>query len=47
MLSFFCLAILKVLDEEDHQEGNNSGACIDDELPGIREMTYRAKECPE
>lgn len=35
-LDGFTVAILGVLDEEDHQKGDDSGACIDDKLPSIR-----------
>src|SRR3954462_3232349 len=32
------VAVLRVLDEEDHKKRNDFGAGINDELPGIREM---------
>jgi hypothetical protein len=31
------IAILGVLDQEDHEEGHNRGAGIDHQLPGVRE----------
>ena len=30
-----CVAVLGVLNEEDHQEGDDGGAGVDDQLPGI------------
>ena len=34
-LNGFAVAILCVLDEEDHQEGDDGGACVNDELPCV------------
>ncbi len=36
------VAILRILNQEDHQEGHNGGAGINDQLPGIA----KAKERP-
>ena len=35
------VAVLRVLNQEDHQESDNRGACIDDQLPGIGKMKNR------
>jgi hypothetical protein len=43
----FGIAILHVLDEENHQEGDNRGAGIDDELPGVGEVKKRAGDGPK
>lgn len=29
------VAVLRVLDQEQHQEGDDRGAGVDDELPGV------------
>lgn len=34
--------VLRVLDQEDHQEGNDRRPGIDDELPRVRETKHRA-----
>lgn len=31
----FAVAVLGILDQEHHQEGDYCGASIDDELPGV------------
>jgi len=41
------IAILGVLDQEDHQEGDDGGAGIDDELPGITEVKNRTGRRPD
>jgi hypothetical protein len=40
------VAVLGILDEKDHQEGNNSRACVDDELPGIGKLKQRPADRP-
>src|SRR4030095_11839318 len=35
-MSRFCIAILRILNEKDHQESNNCRYGIDNEQPGIR-----------
>src|SRR5690606_15735650 len=40
------VAVLRVLDEEHHQEGDDGGAGVDDELPGIGEAEERAAYRP-
>ena len=35
-LNGFAVAVLRVLDEKDHQEGDNGGASVNDELPCVR-----------
>src|SRR5260221_11011505 len=54
----FRVAVLGVLDQEDHQESDDGGAGVDDELPRVGEMEdwagggpddddqYRQEECP-
>ena len=41
------IAVLSVLDEEDHEEGDDSGSCVDDELPGIGEVKHGASDGPD
>src|SRR6266852_8638223 len=43
----FSVAILGVLDEKNHQESDDRGPGIDDELPCIREMEVRSAKSPE
>ena len=38
------VAILRVLDQEHHEEGDDGRAGIDDELPGIRVVEVRARD---
>lgn len=45
-LDGFAVTILRVLDEEYHQEGDNGGASIDDELPCIGEIKQRSGDTP-
>ncbi len=40
------VAVLGVLDEEDHQEGDDGGAGVDDELPGVGVVEDGAGERP-
>ena len=42
-----CVAVLGVLNQEDHQEGNDGGSGIDDELPGVRIVKCRARQGPD
>jgi len=39
-------AVLRILDEEDHQKSHDGRARIDDELPGVRIIEYGATERP-
>ena len=40
------IAVLGVLDEEDHEEGNDGGRGIDHQLPGIVEVEERPADRP-
>src|SRR5436190_8158281 len=40
------VAVLGILHEEDHQERDNSGACVDDQLPSIRIVKRRTRNGP-
>jgi hypothetical protein len=40
------IAILRVLNQENHEKGDNGGPGIDDELPGIRVTEYRSCDRP-
>ena len=41
-MSRFGIAVLRILNEKDHQESNNGRYRIDNEQPGIRIMEHRA-----
>jgi hypothetical protein len=41
------VAVLGVLDEEDHQEGDDGRAGIDDQLPGLGEVKGRTGRGPD
>ena len=41
------VAILGVLNQEDHQEGDDGGAGVDDELPGVRKTESRTRHRPD
>jgi len=41
------IAILRVLNQENHEKGNNGGPGIDDELPSIRVTKYRPCDRPD
>ena len=41
------VAVLRVLDQEHHQEGDDGGAGVDDQLPGIGEAEDRAGRRPD
>lgn len=43
----FAVAVLGVLDQEHHQESDDGGAGVDDELPSIAEMENRAGDQPD
>jgi hypothetical protein len=38
----FGVAVLRVLNEEDHEEGDDSGAGIDDQLLGVGKVKHRS-----
>ncbi len=40
------IAVLGVLNEENHQEGNDGGGGVDDKLPGVRKMKGGAGNDP-
>src|SRR2546428_12763415 len=42
----FAVTVLGVLDDEHHQEGDDRGARIDDELPRIGEAVFRPERRP-
>jgi hypothetical protein len=42
----FRVTVLRVLDEEYHEEGDDGRASIDNELPGVREVKCRAGQSP-
>src|SRR5215207_1015822 len=42
----FGITILGVLNQKHHQEGNDGGGGIDDQLPGLRETEERPGDCP-
>ena len=42
----FRVTVLRVLDEEYHEEGDDGRASIDNELPGVREVKCRAGHSP-
>ena len=41
------IAVLRVLDQEDHQERNDGRAGVDDELPRIGIMEGRTERGPD
>ena len=43
----FGVAVLRALDQEDHDEGDDGRAAIDDELPRIREVEKRTGDQPD
>src|SRR5262245_5232016 len=43
----FGIAVLSVLNDENHQKGDDRRARVDDELPGVREVENRAEYCPD
>lgn len=40
------VSVLGILNEEDHEEGDDGRSGIDDELPGIAEMKHRTGDQP-
>jgi hypothetical protein len=45
-MSRFGIAVLRILNEKDHQESNNCRSGINNELPGIRIMKRRTGQSP-
>ena len=41
------VAVLRVLNQEDHQEGDDGGSSVDDELPRVRVMKCRSLQGPD
>jgi hypothetical protein len=41
------VTVLRILNKEDHEEGNDGCAGIDYELPSIRVSEYRSGGCPD
>ena len=41
------VAVLRVLNQEHHQERDDGGRCIDDELPGVAEAEERPADRPD
>ena len=41
------VAVLGVLDKEDHEERNDCRGGVDDQLPGVREMKRRPGNDPD
>src|SRR5207244_11351889 len=41
------IPVLGGLDEEHHQEGDDGGTGVDDELPGIGEVEHRSGDRPD
>ena len=41
------VAVLRVLNEEHHEEGDDGRAGVDDELPGVREAEERPGRRPD
>ena len=37
----FCIAILGILNQEHHEEGDDGGSCVDDQLPRIAKAEER------
>jgi hypothetical protein len=42
----FSIAVLRVLDQEHHEEGNDRRGSVDDQLPGIGKMKRWSRENP-
>jgi hypothetical protein len=43
----FGVAVLGILNQKHHEESDNGGAGVDDELPGIGEMKGRPGDSPD
>ena len=43
----FGVAVLGILNEEHHEESNDRGGGVDDELPGIGEVENGAEDGPD
>jgi len=41
------VAVLSVLNQKHHQEGNDRGSGVDDQLPGVGEMKRRPGDGPD
>ena len=41
------VAVLSVLNQKNHQEGDNGGAGIDDQLPRVRIVESRSRHRPD
>jgi hypothetical protein len=41
------IPVLRILNHENHEEGNNRRARVDDKLPSVGEMKQWARDCPE
>ena len=46
-LQGFRIAVLRILDQENHQEGNDRGACVDHQLPGVTKVKNGTGNRPE
>ncbi|MNR33490.1 hypothetical protein D3C85_1511660 [compost metagenome] len=42
-----CIAVLRVLDQEHHQERDDRGGGVDDQLPGVVETKNRPTQPPQ
>ena len=45
-LDCLAIAVLGVLDEKYHQEGDDSRPGVDDKLPGVAKLEHRTRSCP-
>lgn len=45
-LDGLAITILRILNQEYHQEGHNRRRGVDDQLPGITEVKYRTQNRP-
>ena len=43
----FGVPVLHVLNQKNHQKGDDRRAGVDDQLPGIAEVEYRAGDAPD
>jgi len=46
-MNCFGIAVLRVLNQEYHQKGDNGRSSVDDQLPGIGKMKSRASKEPD
>src|SRR6266496_2057811 len=42
----FCVAVLRVLNQKDHQKGDDRRAGVDDQLPGVRIVKHWTGDRP-